>query len=153
MTITLEPITRTNVDTVLNIELPPEQAQFVASNAFSIAQASYRPSLHPRAIHVDGKPAGFLMYGINANDEPGHYAIYRLMVAPAFQGRGVARHAMALLLAHLRSRPDLRRITICYMPANAVGRRFYASLGFVEVGVDDEGEMIAELPLAGPAGR
>ncbi|HEX8603326.1 MAG TPA: GNAT family N-acetyltransferase [Pseudoduganella sp.] len=150
MSITLAPITRENVEAVMNIELPPEQAQFVASNASSIAQASYYPNLHPQAIYVDGKPAGFLLYGINANDEPGHYAIYRLMVDAAQQGRGIGRHAMGLLLEELRSRPDLRRITICYMPGNAVGRRFYASLGFVEVGLDGEGEMIAEIrPAAG----
>lgn len=153
MSITLEPITRENLETVMNIELPPEQAQFVASNAFSIAQASYYPSLQPRAIHVDGRPAGFLMYAINANDEPGHYAIYRLMVDAALQGRGIGRHAMELLLKELRSRPDLRRITICYAPGNAVGRRFYASLGFVETDLDDEGEMIAEIRPAARARR
>lgn len=149
MNVTLEPITRKNFEDVMNIELPPHQAQFVASNAFSIAQASFYPGYRPRAIHYDGQLAGFLLYSINAYDEPGCYGIFRLMVDPKFQGRGVARHAMELLLEELRAQPDLRRITICYMPGNEVGKRFYASLGFVETGLDDEGEMIAEIrPVA-----
>ena len=150
MNVTLEPVTRNNVEAVMNIELPPHQAQFVASNAFSIAQASFYPSLIPCAIYHDGKPAGFLLYGINANDEPGHYGIYRLMVAPAQQGRGIGRRALAQLLDQLRAQPDMRRITICYKPDNEVGKRFYASLGFAEVGLDEDGEMIAEIRPAAP---
>ncbi|WBS02401.1 GNAT family N-acetyltransferase [Pseudoduganella sp. SL102] len=142
---TLEFVTRKNFEAVMNIELPPHQAQFVASNAFSLAQASFYPNSRPRAIHHDGQLAGFLLYGINTNDEPGCYGIFRLMVDPKFQSRGVGRRAMELLLQELRAQPDLRRITICYMPGNEVGKRFYASLGFVEVGLDDEGEMIAEI--------
>lgn len=145
MNVTLEPVTRKNFSAIIDMELPPHQARFVASNAYSIAEASFYPSLQPRAIYCDGELAGFLMYGINANDEPGCYGIYRLMVAPATQGKGVARRAMELLLEQLRARPDLRRITICYMPANEVGKRFYASLGFVETGLDGGGEMIAEI--------
>ncbi|MBB3220520.1 GNAT family N-acetyltransferase [Pseudoduganella umbonata] len=153
MNVTLEPITRKNVEAVMNLELPPHQAQFVATNAFSIAQASYFPSLRPMAIHHDGNLAGFLLYSINTNDEPGCYGIFRLMVDPKFQGRGVGRRAMELLLRELRAQPDLRRITICYMPSNEVGKRFYASLGFVETGLDDDGEMIAEIRPAARGSR
>jgi diamine N-acetyltransferase len=152
LNVTLEPVTRKNFEALMNIELPPHQAQFVASNAYSIAQASFYPNLQPRAICHDGALAGFLLYGINANDEIGCYGIFRLMVDPTFQSRGVGRRAMEVLLQELRARPDLRRITICYKPDNEVGKRFYASLGFVETGIDGDGEMIAEIrPAARPS--
>lgn len=150
MNITLEPITRENFEAVMDIELPPDQARYVASNAYSIAQAHYYPEFQPRAICADGKPVGLLMFGLPEELAPGHYGIYRLMVDHALQGRGIGRRAMELLLEDLRARPDARRIWICYKPDNAVGQRFYASLGFTEVGVDADGEMIAEIRLAAP---
>lgn len=148
MTITLEPITRANFEAVMDIELPPDQARYVASNAYSIAQAHYYPEFQPRAICLEGKPVGFLLFGLPEQHAPGHYGIYRLMVDPAWQNRGIGRRAMELLLEELRARPDAQRIWICYKPDNAVGQRFYASLGFVETGLDGDGEMIAEIRLA-----
>ena len=43
--------------------------------------------------------------------------------------------------------PDARRITICYQPANVTDRRFYASLGFAETGIDARNEMVAAIHL------
>lgn len=151
MNITLEPITIDNFETVMDIELPSEQARYVASNAYSIAQAHYYPEFEPRAICADGKPVGFLLYGRPEKHAPGHYGIYRLMVDAAAQGRGIGRRAMELLLAELHAQPDMHRIWICYKPDNAVGQRFYASLGFTETGIDADGEMIAEITRPAPA--
>lgn len=80
MHITLEPVTIDNFEVLMDMELPPEQARFLASNAYSIAQAHYYADWRPRAIYCDGSPAGFALYDVTGNDEPGHYAIYRLMV-------------------------------------------------------------------------
>ena len=41
----------------------------------------------------------------------------------------------------------MRKVSISYMPDNPVAKPFYASFGFVEVGMDEDGEMIAELAL------
>jgi diamine N-acetyltransferase len=38
-------------------------------------------------------------------------------------------------------------VSIGYMPENTVAKPFYASFGFVEVGKDEDGEIIAELKL------
>ena len=147
MHITLEPVTIDNFEALMDMELPPEQARFLASNAYSIAQAHYYPDWRPRGIYCDGKPAGFALYDVLGNDEPGHYAIYRLMVDHARQNQGIGRRAMELLLAEIRAYPDARRITICYKPDNATARRFYASLGFIETQIDELGEMVAEILL------
>ncbi|WP_255619205.1 hypothetical protein [Photorhabdus antumapuensis] len=34
----------------------------------------------------------------------------------------------------------MKEIEICYKPKNPVARNFYASFGFVEVGMDEENE-------------
>jgi diamine N-acetyltransferase len=149
MNVTLQPITIDNFEAVMDMELPPEQARFLASNAYSIAQAHYYPDWQPRAIYCDGVPAGFALYDVSGNGEAGHYAIYRLMVDHARQHQGIGRRALELLLAEIRGHADARRITICYKPDNATARRFYASLGFLETGIDELGEMVAEIRLSG----
>ena len=147
MNVTLEPVTIENFEALMDMELPPEQAHFLSSNAYSIAQAHYYPDWRPRAIYCDAKPAGFALYDVAGNDEPGHYAIYRLMVDYPRQHSGIGRRAMELLLMEIRACADARRITICYKPDNATARRFYASLGFAETGIDELGEMVAAIVL------
>lgn len=147
MKVTLEPVTIENFEALMDMELPSEQARFLASNAYSIAQAHYYPDWRPRAIYCDGEPAGFALYDVIGNDEPGHYAIYRLMVDHPRQHNGIGRRAMELLLAEIKACADARRITICYKPDNNTAGRFYASLGFVDTGIDETGEMVAEILL------
>lgn len=147
MNVTLEAVTIDNFEALMDMELPPEQARYLASNAYSIAQAHYYPDWRPRAIYCDGVPAGFALYDISGNDEPGHYAIYRLMVDHPRQNSGIGRRALELLLAEIRAHADAQRITICYKPDNATAQRFYASLGFKETGIDELGEMVAEIRL------
>lgn len=147
MHVTLEPVTIDNFEALMDMELPPEQAVNLASNAYSIAQARYYPDWRPRAIYCDGEPVGFALYDVAGDDEAGHYAIYRLMVDHARQHQGIGRAAMALLLTEIRACPDARRITICYKPGNATAQQFYASLGFVETGIDARAEMVAEIRL------
>lgn len=147
MNVTLQSIDINNFEVLMDMELPPEQARFLASNAYSIAQAHYYPDWRPRAIYCDGSPAGFALYDTSGNSEPGHYAIYRLMVDHPRQSKGIGRRAMELLLAEIKACPDARRITICYKPDNTTASRFYASLGFVETDIDEVGEMVAEILL------
>ncbi|MGK5056391.1 GNAT family N-acetyltransferase [Janthinobacterium sp. LB2P49] len=147
MDVTLEFVTIDNFEVLMDMDLPPGQAQFLASNAYSIAQAHYYADWRPRAIYCDGSPVGFALYDVKGNDEPGHYAIYRLMVDYPRQNQGIGRRAMELLLSEIRGCKDARRITICYKPDNATARGFYASLGFIETDIDELGEMVAEILL------
>jgi diamine N-acetyltransferase len=149
--ITLQDITEDNFEDFMEMELPEHQRDLLASNAYSIAQSRFYPDYIPRAVYCDGKPAGFLLYDRRADDVEGDYAIYRFMVDHAQQGRGIGRRAMELLLAELRARDDVRRITICYHTRNERAQAFYASFGFVETGIDERGEMVAELRVATPA--
>jgi len=147
LNITLEDVTVDNFETLLEMALPPEQDRWIASNAHSIAQASFYPEWKTLAIYRDGKPVGFVLYDIASQDEVGHLGIYRFMVDFRNQGQGIGRRAMNLLLEHLRGQKDARRITICYKPENTAARALYLSCGFIEVGIDDSGEMNAEIRL------
>lgn len=54
MNVTLQSVDINNFEVLMDMELPPEQARFLASNAYSIAQAHYYPDWRPRAIYCDG---------------------------------------------------------------------------------------------------
>ena len=49
-TVTLREVTRENLHQVLQLKVKPEQEQFVANNAVSIAQAYFEPKAWFRAI-------------------------------------------------------------------------------------------------------
>ena len=59
----------------------------------------------------------------------------------------MAARRLRKALDEIRAMPGIRKISISYMPDNPVAKPFYASFGFVEVGMDEDGEMIAELTL------
>jgi diamine N-acetyltransferase len=143
----LAAITIDNFEDFMEMELPEHQRDFLASNAFSIAQARYYDEYIPRGIYYEEKPAGFLLYDKQSNGNVGEYGIYRFMVDHAQQGKGIGRRAMALLLAELKAQPDVKLITICYKPDNVNAQAFYRSFGFEETGLDEVGEMIAVIRL------
>lgn len=145
-TLTLEPLTTALADRVRLLEASPEQRTFVASNADSLEEWRQDPDLRPFAIRAGESVVGFAMYEECA-DEDGRieFNIFRLMIDRRHQGRGYGRRAMEVLIDRLVADPRPHRITTCFVPENAAARRMYASLGFVESGFDEDGEIIAEL--------
>ena len=150
MLISLRPVTVDNFDLISDLPLLPQQREYLASNDYSIAQASFHPAiLHTRAVYGDEEVIGFLMFvSPDADDPPGHYQIWRFMIDHRRQGQGHGRAALALALADIRARPDARSIEICYKPGNANAQQFYASMGFVETGMDADGcDMLAVIDI------
>lgn len=151
MPISLRAVTADNFDILSELPLLPQQRDYLASNDYSIAQASFHPAtMHTRAVYCDEEVIGFLMF-VSPDDEdpPGHYQIWRFMVDHRRQGQGHGRAALGLALAEIRARPDVRSIEICYKPGNANARQFYASMGFVEKGMDADGnDMLAVINVA-----
>lgn len=151
MSISLRAVTADNFDSISELPLLPQQRDYLASNDYSIAQASFHPAtMHTRAVYCDEEAVGFLMF-VSPDDEdpPGHYQIWRFMIDHRRQGQGHGRAALALALAEIRARPDVRSIEIFYKPGNANAKQFYASMGFVEKGMDDDGnDMLAVIHVA-----
>jgi diamine N-acetyltransferase len=150
----LKEVTAGNWEAVVDLELSDEQKDIVASNAYSLAEAKFTPAAQPRAIYAGRRIVGFLMYEtLAAEGKPHETSIYRFMIDRRHQGKGYGRAAFAAALDEIRATSGSRKVTVCYVPQNLPAKRFYASFGFVETGLDDDGEMVAELklpPLAGP---
>ncbi|RAZ90312.1 GNAT family N-acetyltransferase [Mesorhizobium hawassense] len=147
MPVALEPVGKGNRAAVLALELLPEQQGFVASNAESLAEARQDDEAIARAVVAGGRVVGFLMY--SAPEDDGEAIIYRFMIDRREQGRGLGRAAVAKVLGEIAKLGHIRRVLICYEPENEAARRLYAGFGFVEQGLDEDGEMIAVLELGG----
>lgn len=148
MEIQLKAVTRQNFDDITDLRLLDYQRDYIASNAYSIAQASFYPEMQPRAIYAGGELVGFLMYvDLQLEGQPGDFAVWRLMVDILHQGKGYGRKALLMALAEIRARGGVRKIWISYLPDNTRAKDMYASMGFVETDVDEDGEMNAVLEL------
>jgi diamine N-acetyltransferase len=146
--IELRDVTAANRQAVASLELSPEQQDLVASNAESLDEARSDPDARPRAVYAGERVVGFLMYDAGQpDDNPREALIYRFMIDRRSQGEGYGRAALAKALDEIRAIPKVSKVFISYMPDNPVAKPFYASFGFVEVGTDEDGEMIAELVL------
>lgn len=130
-----------------SLSVHDHQREFLAGNSYSIAEASFNPALRTRAIFLAEEPIGFIMYSTPEprDDTPGEYGIWRFMIDARYQGKGYGRQSLGLLLAEIGGCGDARRIYISYKPDNASAKHFYASVGFSETGIDDDGEMVAVL--------
>ena len=74
-TITLREITRETLNSILDLNVAKSQEDFVAPNAWSIAEAHFSKHAWFRAIYADETPVGFLMLHDqpDAIDGPRHY--------------------------------------------------------------------------------
>ena len=142
--IRLEPIGADNRQAVRELELTEAQRDNVDDNASSIREAKNDRDARPRAVMAGHRVVGFLMY--DASDDEA--LIYRFMIDRREQGRGYGRAALSALLDEIGALDHVRDVTVCYMPHNEGARRLYLSAGFVEEGVDEDGEILARLPIA-----
>lgn len=156
----LRDVTKANWRACVDLRLAPGQEAFVASNAYSLAEAKFNPTYIPQAIyhHGDGDPAaetlvGFVMYGYDPDDEPPYgqrHWILRLMIDRDHQGRGYGRAALLEVLRRLEADPACPDVLIGYETTNTVAAKLYHDLGFVDLGPAPwGGEIIARRPTPG----
>lgn len=146
--INLREVTRDNWRRIalLSRTLPQDQQRFVAHNAISMLDAHYSDgALLDFGIYADDHPVGYVLYG--RDTDTGQCWIVRLMIAHAEQGKGYGRAAMGQVIERLRATPGYDAIFISFAPENDVARTLYASLGFEDTGVIEDGEQVYRLPL------
>ena len=141
--VTLRPITQENFNAVIQLKVRDDQAGFVASNAYSLAEAGTFPGRTPLAVYAGETPVGFVMYCDWT--KRGEYWIFRLMVAADQQGKGYGREAMRLLIERMREEFHCRSIFISFEPDNAAAEGLYRSLGFLPTGEMVENETVYRL--------
>lgn len=138
--VTLLPITEANIYQCLALKTKEEQKEYVASNAFSLAEAwLFSDFARPFAIYAGEVLVGFLM--LEADVKRGSYSVWRLMIDRNYQGKGYGREALRLAIAYLAEQ-GAKEITLSYAPENTVAERLYQKAGFVHTGEVDGGELV-----------
>ena len=102
--ISLRKIDGDTVRAICALSVRPDQQKFVAPNAVSIAQAHFSDHAWFRAVYADATPVGFVM--LEDQPEKPEYFLWRFMIDARYQGMGFGRRAAALLIEHVRSRPN-----------------------------------------------
>lgn len=137
MNITLTDVDKNNYEDVCDLSVAENQYDYVAENMWSLVESKFNPSYQTRAICLDEKPVGFFMW---VPETTKRISIWRFMVDKNYQNKGIGRKALQLALNEIKQTDGLEEIEICYDSNKPVAKDFYGSFGFVEAGMDPEGQ-------------
>ena len=144
--IRLVEISEENVIPICMLEVAEDQKDQVAPNSFSIAEGSYAERAWMRGIYDDEKPVGFVMLALEP--EKDEYYLWRYMIDQRYQGKGYGKAGMALIIQFLKTMPEVEELITSYVPNGERGaNHFYESIGFIDTGEVDEGEIIMRYSL------
>ena len=155
--IRLEKVNDDNFIDLMDLEVAESQKDYVASNTVSMAQA-YATVASGRFVQCfgiyDGDTAvGFAMIGHRSEEYEGMAEVYRhssylwrFMIDQRYQGKGLGRDALKLLLDYVLTFPDGEEDTwsTSYDGANEAAKHLYTSFGFAPNGEKDSSYEDAE---------
>ena len=144
--VSLREVTKETVRAITALKVGPGQDRFVAPNAVSIAQAYFsRDVAWFRAIYVGEEPAGFVMLDDDAPKQS--YSLWRYMIDQRFQGQGIGRRALDLVIDYVRTRPGAKALLTSIVPGDGSPGPFYEKMGFAYTGEEEDGELVMRLNL------
>ena len=142
-TVHLREVTKETFRAIAKLSVADDQKNFVANNAFSMAEASFEEEAWFRAIYADDTPVGFAM--LFENFEKGEYGVWRFMIDQEHQGKGYGRAALQLLIDRVKGHPNAKSMELSVVPENAGAIKLYTNMGFVDTGRVEWGENVYEL--------
>ena len=126
----------------------PDDEHFVASNAYSLAQAwLYRDAgdVFPFAIYNDDEPVGFMMLDEDVDEKC--LIIWRIMFPVENQNKGYGTAAIREIIRLAKESGKYDFLLIDYAPDNHIAEHVYKKLGFRPTGVFEHGEIELKLTL------
>lgn len=140
-----EAITEENFEAIIQMKRPPEE-HFVASNAYSLAQAwLYRDAgdVYPFAICSGRVPVGFMI--LDEDLEERCLIIWRIMIPPEHQNQGYGTQAIQEISRMARASGKYDFLLLNCAPENYIAAHVYEKLGFEPTGVISNGEIELKL--------
>lgn len=146
--IRLEEISKENWVECARLSLAPEQEGFVAPAVYSIAESKFLPIHRLRAIYTGDVLVGMLCFCHEDDpvDDFELYWLFRLLIDKDHQGKGYGTAAIRELLEEVKALGG-KRLRTMHKPVNEIARKVYVGLGFREIGVLDDGDILYELEL------
>ena len=140
-------ITEENFGTIIRMKRPDDE-HFVASNAYSLAQAwLYRDAgdVYPFAIYDEETPVGFMMLDEDLDEKC--LIIWRIMFPVEHQCKGYGTAAIREIIRLAKESGKYDFVLIDYAPDNKIAEHVYTKLGFKHTGVFEHGEYELRLDL------
>ena len=141
--ITLQEVTKETFRTIAGLSVAEDQDGFVASNAFSMAEASFEEQAWYRAIYAGETPVGFAM--LFEDHAKAEYGLWRFMIDKKHQGKGYGRAALELIIDRIKGHPNATKMELSVVPENKGAIKLYTSMGFVDTGRVEWDENVYEL--------
>lgn len=139
-------ITEDNFDAIIQMKRPPDEG-FVASNAYSLAQAwLYRNNndVYPFAIYHDEEPVGFML--LDEDLEERCLVIWRIMFPVEHQKKGYGTQAIQQIIRLAKDSGKYDHLLIDCVPENQIAKHVYEKLGFQPTGeIVNDGEIELKL--------
>ena len=125
------------------MELPASQSHLVASNAMTIAESKFHPEQSVFGIYSKKEPVGLIAFCYDNELQQNDCWIYRFMISPKHQGKGLGKRAFELTVLKIISSGAKRILTMC-KPTNTVAYHLYLEAGFSKAGILDDGDTLLE---------
>ena len=146
--ISFRKITEDNFAAIIQMKRPDGE-KFVASNAYSLAQAwLYRDAgdVYPFAIYNEETPVGFMM--LDEDTEERCLVIWRIMFPEEHQRKGYGTRAIQQIIQLAKDSGKYDFIILDYVPGNEIAKHVYDKLGFLPTGeIVNNGEIEMKLAL------
>ena len=140
-------IAEDNFDQIVGMKRPSGET-FVASNAYSLAQAwLFREAndVYPFAIYNEEKPVGFMM--LDEDLEERCIVVWRIMFPEENTGMGYGTESLKLVAKLARESGKYDFMIIQCAIVNERARHVYEKVGFRDTGEVDDGENVMRLDL------
>lgn len=136
--ISLQPVTKENIDELLSLSVRDDQKTFVSTVAESLAQAYvYSETAYPFAVYEDEKIVGFIMMAYYEAKQ--YYTLWKFLIDKDYQHQGIGKEALRQGIDFLKERFQVTEIYTGVVPENAVAKKTYASIGFKPTGLYEFG--------------
>lgn len=146
--ITLRPVTRDDLRPLFRLKVNPKQADFVAPNEITLAQAPYETGAEVFGLWNQETLVGMMAtidmpshaFRMEEDDAESLY-LWRLLIGSDHQGKGFGRSALAAIMDHAR-KGGFPRMSLSVVPGNAAAIGLYESVGFQNSGRLIDGELL-----------
>ena len=127
MAISIQEITAENFVDAIRLKVAPEQEQYVATNAASIAQSKFHTFLACYGTYDGETMVGFSAF--DKHPENGTAWIVRYMTGAQYQRQGFGKIRLHAVLGHMRKEYDCPSVYLDVGPENIAAIKLYEDAG------------------------
>ncbi|MGL1893329.1 MAG: GNAT family N-acetyltransferase [Spirochaetaceae bacterium] len=130
---------------IIKLQVFEPQKKCVATNVYSIAQASFNKNSWYRGIYVNDKAVGFIMLIID-HKEP-EYFLWRFMIDKKYQGKGYGKIALDHVIKYLKQFPKAKVLEGTCHVGDDSPLNFYLKYGFTETEEWEDDEKLITIDI------